>query len=137
MPYLNACNFMGHIGREAEMKTSKDGSKSWAEFTLAVSTGTMQTPKTMWVKCSVWGKSAEKVIEKCKKGDAVYVSGRLDVSAYLRKQDNVPTPDVRLMVNEWHWLKESGKNAKPEIEDIPTFNSTVANPTTDDYQLPF
>ena len=137
MPYLNVCSFMGHVGREAEIKTSKDGSKSWAEFTLAVSVGTVQAPKTMWLKCSVWGKSADKVVEKCKKGDALYVSGRLDVSAYARKQDNVPQPDVRLTVNEWHWLKESGKNSKQEIEEIPTFNSTVGNPTTDDYQLPF
>lgn len=126
---------MGHIGREATLKTSKDGLKSWSEFTLAVSTGTAQTPKTMWIKCRVFGKSADKVIEKCKKGDAVYVSGRLDVSAYSRKQDNVATPDVSLMVNEWHWLKPSGRS-DAHGADIPTYNSTVMA-QTDDIDLPF
>lgn len=135
MPHLNNCQFMGHVGREAEMKQSKDGSKSWAEFTLAVSMGTMGSPKTMWVKCSVWGKGAAKAVEKCKKGDAVYVSGRLDVSAYARKQDNVAAPDVRLMVNEWQWIKESGKNQKIDLADVPQFNSTVPSQITDD--LPF
>lgn len=134
MPHLNLCSFMGHVGREPEIKTSKDGSKSWAQFTLAVSTGTVQTPKTMWVKCSVWGKSADKVVEKCKKGDAVYVSGRLDVSAYARKQDNVATPDVSLTVNEWHWLKSSSRN---EIPADVQYASTVPTNLTDDINLPF
>jgi single-stranded DNA-binding protein len=135
MPHLNVCSFMGHVGQAAKLKTNKDGTKSWAEFTLAVSTGTKDNPKTMWVKCRSFNKP-ERVIEKCNKGDAVYVSGRLDVSAYARKQDNVATPDVNLMISEWHWLKESGRNAKPDATDIPVYNSTVAAPA-DDFDLPF
>lgn len=134
MPHLNSCQFMGHVGREAELKTSKDGATSWAEFTLAVSTGTKDKPKTMWVKCRAFGKSAKTVIEKCSKGDAVYVSGKLDVSAYARKQDNQPAADVSLMVNEWHWLKPSGSSVVPA--DLQ-FASTVPSGTTDDLNLPF
>lgn len=130
MPYLNVCSFMGHVGQPAKLKTSKDGSKSWAEFTLAVSTGTRNEPKTMWVKCRSFNKP-ERVLEKCNKGDAVYVSGRLDVSAYSRKQDNAPTPDVSLLVNEWHWLKPSGK-----ADSVDTANSTSTT-MTDDFELPF
>ena len=134
MPYLNSCQFMGHVGQVPSLKQSKDGATSWAEFTLAVSTGTKDNPKTMWVKCRTFGKNANRVIEKCSKGDAVYVSGKLDVSAYARKQDNQPAADVSLMVNEWHWLKPSGRN---EVPTDVQFASTVPSGTTDDFNLPF
>lgn len=131
MPHLNLCQFIGHTARDAEIKTSKDKSKSWAHFTLAVSVGTVETPRTLWVKCNVWGKSVDKVIEKVKKGDAIFVSGRLDAGAYLRAQDNVPMPDISLTVNEWQWLKAAGPKAPVEV---PIYNSTVPGPTDD---LPF
>lgn len=133
MPYLNSCQFMGHVGQSPSLKTSKDGATSWAEFTLAVSTGTKNKPKTMWLKCRTFGKNANTVLEKCNKGDAVYVSGKLDVSAYTRKQDNQPAADVSLMVNEWHWLKPSSRNDAPN--ELP-FASTVPS-NTDDLDLPY
>lgn len=119
MPHLNTCQFMGHAARRADLKSSKDGTKSWAEFTLAVSTGSMQNPKTMWVKCSIWGKSAEKALEKISKGDAIYVSGRLDVGQYVSKKTNETMLDITLMVNEWQWLKPSKQNEANQGQYVP------------------
>lgn len=133
MPYLNNCSFIGHVGQDAILNTSKDGATAWAEFTLAVAVGTKDKPKTMWVKCRVFGKSAKNVIERCNKGDSVYVQGKLDVAAYLRKQDNQPAASVSLIINDWHWLKASGRGEIPAdaplASTVPTF--------TDDVDLPF
>lgn len=135
MPHLNVCSFMGHAGRNAELKQSKDGSTSWAEFTLAVSTGTQDKPKTLWVKCRVFGKGAMRAVEKVNKGDAVYVSGKIDANAYARKQDNVPTVDLSLLVNDWQWIKPSSKSeALPEDLKMA---STVPSGQLDDFNLPF
>lgn len=109
MPYLNACTFMGHVGTPASIKHSNDGTKTWVEWSLAVSTGTQERPKTMWVKCRTFTKNQAKVIEKITKGDTVLVAGKLDVNAYIRKQDGQASPDVNLLVNEWQWIKPSGK----------------------------
>lgn len=135
MPHLNVCSFMGHVGQSPTQKTSKDGAKTWSEFSLAVSTGSKAEPKTMWVKCRVFGNSAARVTEMCNKGDAVYVSGKLDVNAYARKQDNQPAADVSLLVNEWHWLKPSSKaDATDLANSIPSKAPAIG---TGEFELPF
>jgi single-stranded DNA-binding protein len=134
MPHYNKAYFMGHAGQDAKLMTSADGTKSWASFTLAVSTGTVAKPKTMWVKCSVWSKP-ERVLEKVRKGDAVMVEGRLDVSAYARKQDGQPAADVSLSVTDWQWLKPSS-TAQTNHEAV-AFASPVPAGMTDDFNLPF
>lgn len=134
MPHLNSCHFMGHAARNAEIK-SIDGGTPWAEFSLAVSAGTQAKPKTLWVKCRIYGKSAMRAVEKINKGDAVYVAGRLDVNAYSRKQDNAPSVDMSLYVSEWQWIKSANKN-EPSVEDLQ-LASPVASPITDDFNLPF
>lgn len=134
MPHLNVCSFMGHVGRSPVSRTSKDGTKSWSEFSLAVSTGSKAEPKTMWVKCRVFGNSAARVTEMCNKGDAVYVSGKLDVSAYARKEDNQPAADVSLNVSEWHWLKPSGKS---EVAHMESHDYKAPAIGTGEFELPF
>lgn len=109
MPHLNSCTFMGHAGNAAVKKTSKDGTKTWVEWSLAVSTGTIAQPKTMWVKCRTFTKNQDKVLERVQKGDAVLVQGRLDVNAYISSKDGAAMPDVSILVNEWQWIKPSGK----------------------------
>lgn len=121
MPYLNQCNFIGHAGRDAELKQSKDGTKQWAEFSLAVFTGTVAQKKTVWVKCSIWGQSAERAVQNIKKGDAVFVSGKFDAGLYTNKSGETKI-DVSLMVNSFQSLK--GKSENP-LDDVPQYNSTV------------
>ena len=123
MPHFNQCTFVGHVGRDAELKQSKDGSKQWAEFNLAVSTAFFPEKKTAWVKCSVWGKSLEKVQQYVKKGDAVLVTGRLsDVSLYQTK-DGESRINLQLSVSDWQSLK--GKGEENILDSVPNYNSTI------------
>jgi single-strand DNA-binding protein len=143
MPHLNNFQAMGHLGRAPELKQA--AGKQLAEFTVAVSSGTMQKPDTIWLKCTVWGDRAQRVVEKLNKGDAVYVSGRLSIRAYQGK-DGTPKAEASVMVNEWQALKGKG-DAQPSAQsfgdipqfDIPQFASTVPHgATTDDLEsIPF
>ena len=139
MAFLNQCNFFGNAGRSAEMKQSKDGSKSWAEFSIGVSVGSAAMPKTMWVKCRVFGKGTDRVMQQVAKGTQVYVSGRIDVSAYIGKKTNEAMSDVSLMVNDFQILKAGqGQEAQPlpELEPmaIPVFDG---NSNMDFGEIPF
>lgn len=130
MPYVNNCSFAGHVGRPAELKSSLDGTKNYAEFSLAIGTGTVETPETMWVKCRVYGKNYMRVIEKVNKGDTVYVTGKLKAKAYNRKADGQAQTDLTLFVNDWSWLK--GK-AAPDATDV----AYAAPVETVDGEIPF
>lgn len=136
MPFLNSCQFMGNIGRSAELKTNKDGTISWAEFSVAVSVGSIKEKKTMWVRCRVFGRGAERALEKCQRGDAVYVSGRLDVSAYTKRTDNQAAADVSVNVSEWQHLGSRGEPESSDIGALPTDGSALKIPTYDRDALP-
>jgi single-stranded DNA-binding protein len=139
MPHLNHCSFIGHVGMPAKARTSKDGTKTWYELSVAVSTGTYDQRKTMWVKCLGFGKVGEKMAKNCNKGDSVLVSGRLDVSAYEKKQDGKPAANVSLMASEFVWLCHPTKLQNLEIPefDLPSTNAGVSVDGLTDDNVPF
>jgi single-strand DNA-binding protein len=142
MPHLNNYQFMGHLGRNPEMKQA--AGKQVSEFSVAVSSGTVAKPDTIWVKCSVWGDRAQRVMEKLAKGDPVYISGRLSLRAYTGK-DGTAKAEASVMVNEWQNLrgKDDAATQTPTLNipqfDVPAFSSTVPGGSmTDDLSdIPF
>lgn len=113
MAFLNQCNFFGNVGRDAEQKQSKDGTKYWAEFSIGVSVGSSNHPKTIWIKCMCFGKLGERILERATKGASVYVSGKIDVGAYIGKKNNEALADISLMCNDVQIMKMPAK-----VEDL-------------------
>lgn len=117
MPSMNKCFFIGHLAKKPNTRISNDGTKIWTEATLAVSEGYGDDAETMWLRCSVFGKGGERMLEKCDKGDAIMVIGKITARPYIDKQ-NKPHAGMSLLVNEWHYLKQSTKNAPiPQYTD--------------------
>lgn len=134
MPHLNNYQLMGHVGRAPEIKEA--AGKQLAEFSVAVSVGTVQKPDTLWVKCTVWGERSQRVIEKINKGDSVYVTGRLSVRAYKGK-DGSPKAEAAIMVNEWQVLSSKKVDEIPQY-DLPMASTVPAGSPTDDLEdIPF
>jgi single-stranded DNA-binding protein len=140
MPHLNQCNFIGHVGRDAELKTSRDQSKQWCEFNLAVQLGNSTVDKAAWVKCSIWGKHIEKAALLIKKGDAIFVTGRITkLNAYVNK-NNDPAVDFQMSVSEWQLLtKKDRAETDAFYNQNPALASTVPpGSLTDDLgDIPF
>lgn len=69
----------GNLGRDPELKYLNDG-KMVANFTVAVRQPRRQGQEqpARWVKVAVWGKSAEYVGNYVKKGDKVFICGRVE-----------------------------------------------------------
>jgi single-stranded DNA-binding protein len=134
MAFLNQCNFFGNVGRNAEHKTSKDGTKSWAEFNIGVSVGSSNNPKTMWVKCLCFGKLGERALQHANKGAAVYVSGKIDVSAYIGKKNNEAMVNVSLLCNDIQIMKTGA--AKMDDVQYPAMNVEPSMPVFDE-EIPF
>ena len=82
---MHTAVFAGYIGRDSEIKSTSSGD-SVASFSLGVSTGTRDQPKTLWVDCSLWGKRAEALAPHLRKGTAVTVSGDVDCRAFTSKK---------------------------------------------------
>lgn len=83
---LNQILLIGRAGADAELKYTQNGD-SVADFNLAVNRsrlvdGEWQTVNTEWFQVSQWGRSAERVANTIKRGNRVFVEGRLSSNPY-------------------------------------------------------
>jgi len=92
---LNKVMLIGNLGADPEVRTTPGGSRV-ATFSMATSRrwnseGGQQQEKTEWHRCVVWnnkGSGLADVVEKyMKKGDRVYVEGRIEYRSYEDKKD--------------------------------------------------
>jgi single-strand DNA-binding protein len=77
--------FEGRLGREAELRTTKQG-KPWLSFSLALDTeGEDDTLATTWVRIAYFGEDAESLSGNLQKGVEVYCEGRLKLDTWTAK----------------------------------------------------
>ena len=78
---LNKAMIIGNLGRDPEMRYTPSG-QAVTQFTVAVNrnykgqNGEWQE-ETEWFRVVVWGQPAERAAEYLRKGNKVYVEGRL------------------------------------------------------------
>lgn len=92
---LNKASLIGNLGNDPEIRTTTGGSKV-ATFSLATSrswtsaSGEKQE-KTEWHRCVAWNSKSSglaDVVEKyCKKGDKLYVEGRIEYRQWQDKEN--------------------------------------------------
>lgn len=92
---LNKASLIGNLGSDPEVRTTTGGAKV-ATFSLATSrqwnsaTGEKQE-KTEWHRCVVWnskGSGLADVVERyCKKGDRLFVEGRIEYRQWQDKEN--------------------------------------------------
>jgi single-strand DNA-binding protein len=103
---LNKVILIGNLGKDPEVRATSNGSRV-ASFSLATTrtwndpSGTKQE-KTEWHRCVVWsgkGQSLVEVVEKyVKKGDRLYVEGRIEYGQYQDKDGQTRyTTDIRVL----------------------------------------
>ena len=82
---MNNCTFSGRLGRPAELRYTASGA-AVLSFPLAVDVGWGERKRTLWVRCSLWGKRAEgRLVDYLAKGAQVIVSGAIDLREYDKR----------------------------------------------------
>lgn len=74
----------GRLGKDAELRRTQNGDPVLG-FNVAVDDGYGQNKRTLWFRCSVWGKRAEALADHLKKGSAIAVAGDLSTDEYEGK----------------------------------------------------
>jgi single-strand DNA-binding protein len=87
---LNKVMLIGNVGSDPEIKTTGSGTR-FAKLSLATNRtfsdrSGQQQEKTEWHRLTFWDKMAELVEKYVKKGDRLYIEGRLEYST--TKDDN-------------------------------------------------
>ncbi|HEY2377527.1 MAG TPA: single-stranded DNA-binding protein [Gemmatimonadaceae bacterium] len=91
---LNKVMLMGNLGNDPEVRSTAGGNRV-ATFSLATSrtwndAGGSKQEKTEWHRCVVWNSKASQladIVEKyVKKGDKIYVEGRIEYRQWQDKE---------------------------------------------------
>lgn len=115
----------GNVGRDPELKVDSNSGNQFAIFSVGVSVGTKQAPKTDWVNVSCNGKLADIAKNYIKKGSKLLIEGFPSVNAYINK-DNIAVATLKVFANNIEFLSKQ--------EDSTTNN--LAGELTSD-EVPF
>ena len=139
---LNKVMIIGRLGADPEMRFSGDGA-AIANFSLATNEawknrdGEAQE-KTSWHRCVVFGALAEKVVQPyLKKGNLVYVEGRLQTRSWEDKDGNTRYI-TEVVCNSLEMLGSSGgdSSAGEPMNQEPTVSEEDTSQVPED-DLPF
>ncbi len=78
---LNKCMIIGNLGRDPEMRYTPSG-QAVTQFTVATNRNYRDAQgewqkETEWFRVVVWGQQAERAAENLRKGNKVYIEGRI------------------------------------------------------------
>jgi single-strand DNA-binding protein len=94
---INKLILVGHVGRDPEVQSTSNGNRV-AHFSLATDRRIPRDngfeQRTEWHRLTVWGRLAELAQEYIRKGDRLYVEGRIQYDSYERDGVTIPTADV-------------------------------------------
>jgi single-strand DNA-binding protein len=131
---LNKVMLLGNVGKDPEVKYTQDG-RSMARFSIATSeewkdkASGEKKEKTEWHKVVFWGPLAEVVGKYVKKGNRIYVEGKIETRTW--DQDGEKKYIAEIIGRELLLL--GGKNVESG-EDAPAPEKPA--PITDD-DMPF
>ncbi len=96
---INKITLVGNVGRDPDVQETKNGTKV-VHLTLATNRRIFGDEdgqeRTDWHRLTMWSRLAEFAADQVKKGDRIYVEGRLEYDSYERDGLTIPTADIHV-----------------------------------------
>lgn len=94
---VNKITLLGNVGRDPDVQTTATGKKV-AHFSFATSRRISgeggDIDRTEWHRITCWDKLAELAEEYVRKGDRLYVEGRMEYGSFEKNGLTIPTAEV-------------------------------------------
>ena len=149
---LNQCEFIGRLGQDPKITTMQNGN-IMASFSIACSeswnnknTG-QKEEKTEWINIVAYEKLAEIISQWVKKGQQVFIQGKLQTRKYTDQQ-GIERYSTSIKAEKMIML--GGSNQQPQqvsnssygniSQNMPSFNNQMQGepkPSTVDSDIPF
>ena len=95
---VNKITLVGNVGRDPDVRETKNGTKV-VHLSLATNRppfGEDAEEHTDWHRLTFWARLAQFTEDNVRKGDRIYVEGRLEYDTYERDGVSIPTADVNV-----------------------------------------
>jgi len=139
MGSLNKVLLMGNLTRDPQL-SYLPSQTAVVEFGMATNrrwTGQdgSQRDETCFVDCRMYGKRAEVINKYCKKGDPLFVEGRLTFDSW-QAQDGSKRSRLRVTVENFQFVGRGAGGAGQERPSVPETTAEVERPDPVD-DIPF
>jgi single-strand DNA-binding protein len=107
---MNKAMLMGRLGRDPELKTTQAGG---AVVSFSMATNEREKQGDQWVDATEWhyvvafGRTAELIAERCRKGDPVLVDGKMKTRKWTGK-DGVEKQRTEVLASTVQFLARLG-----------------------------
>jgi single-strand DNA-binding protein len=119
---LNKCMIIGNLGRDPEMRYTPSG-QAVTQFTVAVNRNYKnqqgeRVEETEWFRIVAWGQQAEFAAEYLRKGNKVFIEGRLQTRQW-EGQDGQKRYTTELVANTIQNLERRPRDDSAEVTREP------------------
>lgn len=95
---INKVTLIGNVGRDPDIQATASGKKV-AHLSLATSrriprNGDEVEERTEWHRLTLWDRLAELAGEYVRKGDRLYVEGRIEYGSFEKNGVTIPTAEI-------------------------------------------
>ena len=116
---MNSVNIIGRIAKDPLKFPIDKFNKNVVKFALAFDNRTRKTDgvkDTFFIDVEAWDVVADRIYERCHKGDKVAISGHLEQSKFIRK-DGTSGSVIKLVVSGVEFLSPKRTEEKPVQEE--------------------
>jgi len=97
---INRITLVGNVGRDPDVQTTAAGTKV-AHMSLATSRripreGGTAEERTEWHRLTLWDRLAQLAEDYVRKGDRLYIEGRMEYSSFEKNGVTIPTAEVHV-----------------------------------------
>lgn len=134
---VNKAILLGNLGQDPELVTSESGIKI-CNFTVATTEVIKEKKTTTWHRITAFSKAAETISKYFKKGDSIYLEGRIDNYSF-DKEDGTKGYGSKIIVNTFSFTggsktKTEENNSIEQRAEQPNLDNSAKNDNDD---LPF
>lgn len=113
---VNELTLIGHVGNDPEIRATQSGSRV-AQLSLATNHRYKDNERTDWHRLKIFGRLVDVVEEFVKKGDRLYIRGRVEYSTVDSPHGTRYFTDV--IVNDLVMLSDTRPNVDPPAPKAP------------------
>ena len=130
MSGLNSCAFIGNLGADPETRYTAGGD-CVTNFRIAVNEKWKKDgethERTEWVRCVAWRKTGELAAEYLRKGNSVYISGKMQTRKW-QDRDGQDRYTTEIVVRDMVFIGGGGAGGGTARPPGPGKESSASNP---------
>lgn len=126
---MNTVSLIGRMAADPELKYTASG-KAVCNFNLAVDDGFGENKKTLWIRVTCWGQTAEAAQKYAGKGHRVGITGRITQETWKREGSDREETKTGVTCERLDLLepkKDGGQQSSPQQRPEPRNHSIPSN----------